>query len=301
MAWHPFRNFGLKVVAVGLGLLLWFTVSGQQAERMISGVPIVYRNKPTDLEITDQTNLVDIHVRGLDSQLRAALPRDFEAGVDLTGARPGTQEFMLRTDHVMAPFGLEVTKVEPGSVVAVLEMSGAANLPVEPLIEGTPAPGYVVSATVAEPSSVNVIGPARLVAGATGATTDRVSIEGAKTTVTANVRIGVLDAALRLREPRSARVTVTIEAAGERPFPAMRVAVRNLGPGRRGVVEPAVVSVLLRGPQTRLARLDPATIAPYVDVTGLAEGRYEVPVLFDLTGPLSVASVRPATVTVVIN
>ena len=100
MAWHPFRNFGLKIVALALGTLLWFTVSGQQADRTVTGVPVVYRNKPSALEITDQTELVDIHVRGLDSQLRNALPRDFEARVDLTGARAGTQTFVLRTDQV---------------------------------------------------------------------------------------------------------------------------------------------------------------------------------------------------------
>ena len=53
MAWHPFRNFGLKLVALLLGALLWFTVSGQQAERTVPGVPVVYRNKPAGLEITD--------------------------------------------------------------------------------------------------------------------------------------------------------------------------------------------------------------------------------------------------------
>ena len=39
MAWHPFRNLGLKVVALLLGTLLWFTVSGQQVERTVTGVP----------------------------------------------------------------------------------------------------------------------------------------------------------------------------------------------------------------------------------------------------------------------
>ena len=121
MAWHPFRNFGLKLVALLLGALLWFTVSGQQAERTVPGVPVVYRNKPAGLEITDQTNFVDIHVKGLDSQLRSMQSRDFEARVDLAGARPGPQSFAIRVDQIAAPLGLEVRHVEPGSVNVVLE------------------------------------------------------------------------------------------------------------------------------------------------------------------------------------
>ncbi len=301
MAWHPFRNFGLKIVALGLGSLLWFTVSGQQADRTVTGVPVVYRNKPSALEITDQTKLVDIHVRGLDSQLRNALPRDFEARVDLTGARAGTPTFVLRTDQVSAPFGVEVTQVDPGSVTVQLEPAGAANLPVRPFVDGTPAPGFVVSNTTTDPASVTVVGPARRLVGTLAATTDRVSIEGAKETVTQAVSVGVLDAALRLRESTTARVVVTIEPAGERTFATQRVSVRNLPPGSRGTIEPAVVAVTLRGAQTLLARLDPKSLLPYVDVTGLGPGRYEVPVLLDVAARLTVASIRPATVTVTIN
>jgi len=302
MAWHPFRNLRLKIVALGLGAVLWFTLSGQQADRAITGVPVVYFNTPPGLEVTERTNMVDIHVRGLDNQLRVALPRDFEARVDLTGAQAGEQTIMLRTDQVKGPAGLEVTDVDPGVANAVLERAGMANLPVRPLIEGVPAPGFVVSQISVEPATVTVLGPERRIAAAIAATTDRLTIEGARASITQSVGVGVPDSALRLRESRTARVVVTIEPAGERPFAALRVAARHLMPGQRATIAPTVVTVLLRGAQSLLARLEPATVVPYVDVTGLGRGRYEaLPVLLDPGGTLTVASLRPATVTVTIN
>jgi len=300
MAWHPFRNVGLKLVAVVLGTLLWFTVSGQQSDRTVTGVPVVYRHKPAALELTEQTNFVDIHVRGLDSQLRSVLPRDFEARVDLSGAKAGSQTFVLRTDQVSGPSGLEVTQVDPGNAQALLEQAGQASVPVKPLVEGMPAPGFVVSQITADPSTVVIIGPARRIASTTTATTDRVSIDGAKATVTESVSVGVPDAQLRLREPRTARVVVTVEPTGERRYSAVRVTVRNLPAGMRASVEPAVVSVLVRGAESVLGHLDLRAVAPYIDVTGLGPGRYEVPVLLDLGGTF-VPSVRPATVTVTIS
>lgn len=301
MAWHPFRNVGLKVVALGLGTLLWFTVSGQQAERALPGVAVVYRNKPASLEITDQTSFVSIQVRGLDSQLRTIQARDFEAKVDLSGARPGSNNFTIRTDQISAPMGLEVTSVDPGSVNAMLEMAGAASRPVRPFIDGTPAAGFVVSEVTVEPASVNVVGPASRLGLNTSATTDRVPIEGATATVTHSVSVGVSDASLRLREARTARVTVKIERAGERVFAASHVELRNILPGLRGSTEPSVVSVVMRGAQSLLARLNPATVVPYVDVTGLGRGSYAVAVLVDPKGTLTVASIRPAEVTVIIK
>jgi YbbR domain-containing protein len=298
MAWHPFRNLGLKVIALVLGTLLWMTVSGQQAERRITGVPVVYHNKPAGLEITDQTSVVDVHVRGLDSQLRGVLPRDFEARVDLTGGHAGAQSFPVRTDQVNAPLGVEVTQVDPGEILTVLEESGTASVPVRPLIEGTPAAGYVVSETHVEPATVAIVGPQRRVAGAASATTDRVSIQDASSTVTQTVSVGVPDAVLRLRASTMARVTVRIEKAGERTFANARVVLRTLEPGLRGDATPAVVSVQMRGAETLLARIDPGAVVPYVDVTGLGPGSHEVPVLVDPRGTLTVTSVRPAQITV---
>jgi len=300
MAWHPFRNFGLKVVALVMGALLWFTVSGQQAERPVPDVPVIYVNKPDGFEITEQTSFVDIHVRGLDSQLRTIQARDFEARVDLTGARQGNQSIPIRTDQVNSPFGVEVTQVQPGAVTALLEVSGATNMPVMALVEGTPQHGFVVSETTVEPATVTVLGPERRIKSTNAATTDRVSIEGASATVTGTVKVGVSDAALRLREPTTARVTVKIEPAGERMFAAARVGVRNLASGLRAHVEPGVVSVLLRGGQSVLARLGPDVAAPYVDVTGLGPGRHEVPIFLDPVGRLT-STARPASVTVIIN
>ena len=301
MAWHPFRNLGLKVIALVLGTLLWFTVSGQQAERTLADVPVVYMNKPANLELTEQTISVDVHVRGLDGQLRTLQARDFEARVDLTGARPGAQSFSLRTDQVSSPLGIEVTSVDPGSVLAVLEQSGTASMPVKPFIDGTPATGFVVSEVTIDPLTVNVIGPARRLGATSAATTDRVAIEGASATVTQNVNIGVGDASLRLREPRTARVTVRIEKAGERIFATSHVVLQNLEPGLRGTSDPSVVSVVMRGAESLLGRLEPSTIRPYVDVTGLGRGTHSVAVLLDPKGTLTVASIRPAEVTVTIR
>jgi hypothetical protein len=62
-----------------------------------------------------------------------------------------------------------------------------------------------------------------------------------------------------------------------------------------------VVSVLLRGADSLLSRLDRTAVVPYVDVTGLGKGTHTVPVLFDPKGTLTLQSIRPTQVTVTIN
>jgi len=298
MAWRPFRNIGLKVAALALGTLLWFTVSGQQVERTVPLVPVVYQNVPASLEITDQTEAVSVHVRGVDSQVREIQPGQLELRVDLTGARAGLLDLPLRTDQVVAPFGIEVTQVDPGTVTLTLEKAGSAVVAVRPTIEGDPAPGFVVGEVTVDPRTVVVVGPERRLRSSTYGVTERVSIEGAKATVTQTVNVGVADAELRLREPSVARVTVVIEPAGNRTMAGATITFRDVGAGRQLTASPEMVSVTARGPNSLLTKLDPATLSPYVDVAGLGPGVYTLPVHIDLPDKLSVAAVTPASVSV---
>jgi YbbR domain-containing protein len=302
MAWHPFRNLGLKFAALVLGVLVWLTVSGPQVERDIPRVPVVYRNLPTQLQITDQTETVDVHVRGVDSLVsRLQGGTDVRVEVDLAGQAAGTLVLPLRVEQVVAPMGVEVQRVDPGTVTLTLEKAGVIDLPVRPTIEGEPAAGYVIGDVAVDPASVAVIGPARRLLATSFAVTERVLIDGAAASVTQMVSAGVLDAELRLREPRLVRVTVRIEPAGERLVSGVRIAPRNLGPGLRFAAEPATVVVLVRGSSPALSRLDGLAVDAFVDVAGLRPGRHRLPVRVDLGGRLSAASVEPGLVTVTLR
>src|SRR5689334_3836083 len=154
MAWHPFRNLGLKVVVVGLGPLLWLVVSGQQVERSVR-VPLEYRKRPPGLEITgDPPETVEVWVRGSSSQISRLGLGDVVAFVDLTGAKPGQRLFPLQVDQ---GFGIEVTRKDPADVTLSLETSGSATIPIVPAVDGQPAAGFVVQSTSIDPRVVEVV------------------------------------------------------------------------------------------------------------------------------------------------
>ena len=51
MAYHPFRNPGLKLMAVLLAAALWFTVAGEHEVERTMRVPLDFGNKPPFMEI----------------------------------------------------------------------------------------------------------------------------------------------------------------------------------------------------------------------------------------------------------
>jgi YbbR domain-containing protein len=210
MAWHPFRNVGLKITALALGTLLWFTVSGRQIERRLTA-PLSFSNVPAPLELTgERLDSVSGHVRGNDSQVSTLGPENVHVIVDLSDAHTGPNLLPLRVDEVVAPIGVEVLQLDPGTVTVTLERSGQVDVPVQPTIEGQPAPGYVVRSITTNPRTVSVVGPESQLKNPISVITERVSIEGRNSTVVQDVSVGVADAQLRLRDPRTVRVTVAI-------------------------------------------------------------------------------------------
>jgi len=300
MAWHPFRNLGLKFAALALGGLLWFTVTGEQVERKVTGVPIYYRNTPPTLEITDQPGSVDVSVRGRYADISRI--QDIAITADLGAAGPGANVLPLRVDQVTVPQSVEVVQIDPGTVTVWLEKSDEMSVPIRPNVDGNPAPGFRVSQTLVEPAMVTIIGPQSRLRPGANAVTERISIEGREQTLVQVVTVGVGDAQLRLRQPTTARVTVFIEPEpASRQFIGVPIAIDGLADGARADVSPVAVDVLLRGDAAVAERLTAATVRAYIDLSGLAAGVHVRDVRVTAPDGLQVTSLSPATVTVTIR
>ncbi len=112
-----------------------------------------------------------------------------------------------------APFGIDIVHVSPSTVSITFEDSAENTVPVKPVVEGDPAPGFVIGAVTADPATVQVVGAASKVKAITEAITEQVTVKGRAASFTETVAIGVLDPSARLRAPQNARVAVSITAA----------------------------------------------------------------------------------------
>ena len=299
MAWHPFRNFGLKVTALALGILLWLTVTGELVERKVTRVPIFYRNLGANLEITDQPESVDVSIRGNQGLIGGLQAGDVSVVLDLAGRGPGANVFLLRAGQVNVPIGVEVTHIDPSSIQVWLERAASAEVPVRPTLEGEPAPGYVVKQLLVEPSKVVLIGPESRLKPGTEAVTESVRIDGASMSVNAVVNVAVEDSQLHLREPQTARVTVVIERAPiARVFDSRPVQFRNLARGRRAEAVPPTVTIALRGTAEAFKGLEAVRLVPYVDVAGQGPGRYNLQVRVDVGREFVINAITPPSIAV---
>ncbi len=211
MAYNPFRNFGLKVLALLVATGLWFVVAGEHVVERSLRVPLEFRNIPTGMEIVgDPPATVDVRLRGSSGLLAKLQPGEVVVTLDLHSARKGMRLFHLQPEEVQRPYGVSIVQVQPPTLSIDLQPTASRIVRIVPALEGDPAPGFVVRSVRSVPAEVEVIGPAEYLRQVDAATTEPINIEGARTTVRDTVTVGVARTTVRLRTALTAQVVVDI-------------------------------------------------------------------------------------------
>ena len=211
MAYHPFRNLGLKFLSTLVAGLLWLIVAGERVVERVMRAPVEFQNLPAGLELVGiPPDTVEVRLRGSSGALSRMAGGDMAAVIDLATARPGRRLFHITQKQVTVPYGIEIVQVGPSTLTMEFEMSAIRQVKVEPDVEGRPAPGYEVTKVTSDPPLVEVAGPESALKRLQAAITEPVSVTDQSRTVREVVTIGVPDSSVRLRSPQTAVVTVTI-------------------------------------------------------------------------------------------
>jgi len=211
MAYHPFRNLGLKFLSTLVAILLWLVVAGERVVERVMRAPVEFQNLPAGLELVgNPPDTVEVRLRGSSGALSRMAAGDMAAVIDLATARPGRRLFHIAQNQVTVPYGIDIVQVGPSTLTMEFEMSAIRQVKVEPDIEGRPAVGYEVTHVTSDPATVEVAGPESALKRLAAAITEPVSVTDQTRSVREVVTIGVPDSSLRLRTPQTAVVTVTI-------------------------------------------------------------------------------------------
>ena len=206
---HPMQF----LVALVTAFLLWYTLAAERSENIsVRGVKarLTLVNIPRDLVLTSSVpDTVSLQLRGpLSRALDSTSPP--EVLLDLADARPGINSYPINERDIPLPSEVEVVSVDPAAITLELERQETRVLPVLPLIEGEPAPGFVVTGIRAVPAQSTVQGPESLVVELEAIPTGPISIEGASGPVETLVLPVLPDPLVRALGLTSVQVTVDI-------------------------------------------------------------------------------------------
>jgi YbbR domain-containing protein len=264
------EHLPLKLISLGLAVLLWYVIAGEKTSEMGLSVPVELQNFPQDLELTGEpVNAVEVRLRASPGIIQRLGPGDVSARIDVKGAEEGERIVHLGSDSIRVPFGVQVVKINPAIITLNFERTQQKSVPIRPRLLGRPAAGHEVAEVTASPAEVLVFGPKSRVNDVESAYTEPVSVDGARTNVVERVAIGLEDPLLRIQGTPRVEVTARVrEIHDTRAFEGLTIDVR----GAEGSLRPAQARVVLSGPASALARVNPADVHPYFEATGKRPG-----------------------------
>jgi YbbR domain-containing protein len=204
------RTWGLRLLALGIAVGLWFSVSFQDrealSERLVEAS--VSYNRPRDFVILDPVQNVNVRLRGSSKLIRQLNPYQVSVQVELAQTQPGTVSVNLGRDNVLMPDGLEVVSIEPNLIRVELEREISQRLPVAPQLIGEPAAGSVVDEPEVFPNLVLVSGPESLLAKVHLLSTRPISLDGHAITFEETVVVVAPDPLIQIVQPSKVSVRV---------------------------------------------------------------------------------------------
>ena len=306
---YLFADAKLKLLALLVVLVIWFSVAGQTrqvAPITIQNVAVSLDSLPPQYAVTstDPTE-VSVTVQGPEDQLRelriavATRSSDMMAHADLANLTEGVQLARLTVKGL--PDGVTLKKIEPDSVRVTLDPIRTKVVKVEPRFAGSLPDGYKLTSAKTEPEAVTLSGPQTILDTIDKVTTTTVSLNNRTASFDEPVDVDITGNDILVREPLKLRVEIA-EDQGTRKF-VVPVTVEgadgsDLTPM---LFEPVTVTVTLKGPMPALLRISERDIVAAVPGTGNANRTSATPQI-TVSGPMAprveVESVSPASVRV---
>jgi YbbR domain-containing protein len=266
-----FENFGFKIVALVMALLLWFHVATEKIHEYNRSFPVKISNIPKGLILSEPTpEEVQVKIRGKGKGLlKLLLIEKGELQIDIRNFKVGESDYTLKPEEIPIPEGLEL-KVEeivsPKSIKINLDRLMEKKVPIHSQITILPKEGYLQVGEVSlVPHEVVISGPIKLVKGIESIETEKKVLEGVTEPISDHIGLTSPKGYNLELSFRQASFRADVQKAIEQKIPGVPVETVNLSGGRKIELEPESIDVVIFGGENVVNQLTPDQIKVTID------------------------------------
>ena len=150
------------IASLALAVAFWstlFIAQGEMLEKIVT-VPVEFTATPASLVLVgDKDKEVRLHIAGSRSDLDAIDYSFLRAKIDLAKAVAGKQTFVITSQNIRLPRGVELLDVVPSSIDLSLAALIEKNIPIKPQLVGKLPNRLKLQSAVVNPSFVKVLSP----------------------------------------------------------------------------------------------------------------------------------------------
>ena len=300
----------LKVIALVCAVLLWCYAEAQEnpsKERQLT-VPVQYVNLASGYVVENANQVVQITVKGNETDIMSLRSDDFTAVVDLSNAAVGNTEYPVQVSSAAVN---ERFTYLPDKLAVSIDQILQKEVPVHLRTNGAVAEYYELQHTDIQPDTVVIQGKSSLIADISAVETVPIDISG----ITSDKElIGILQLPegvtaqtldTEFRADAEIAVYLYVQPIQSQQKLEAIIGVRNVQEGLDFVLDTEKVSLTLKGDAELLAQqpiLDQLLF--YVDCNHLAAGTYTLPIQVEALNETvheALQEVSPQTVTVTLQ
>ena len=292
------KNKGLKFFALLLALVAWLALGSEERTETSLQMVLEITNLPKNIMIINEIpSQLEIRVQGPRSVIRELSTEKLHKQIDLAGAKPGSRSEIFTPGGLNFPRGVVVTRIRPSAVTIELDQALIRRLEVQPVIKGSPAPGFEVGEVAISPKEVLLRGPQNEINQLKYVNTIPIDISQLSSSVSKDVELDFQNLALTYldSQPLIAKITIKPKLDTKTYHNIIIVPIGSTGPLK---LDPTKVSITVRGPITNLELLRPEDISAQINLKNLKPGLYEAKVAVSLPDGLEVTKVAPEKIAV---
>jgi len=274
------KNWPQKLLAFCLALFVWAlapTGSKKGLTEIQLFVPVSYINSPKSLEMTSKPlQTVSISVSASARDLPEVHPANFQAVIDLESATSGTRKYSLHRSNIKTPKGVRIISVTPDVAEISFEEALEKELPVHPVLVGSPAKGFVLEKVSIVPDKIMVRGPIKLLSSLDQLETRALNIDSVNGEIEMFAQINWPEGVHPL-PPAPDVLTARIQVGSEpinRRFDAIPLGLVNQVYVTR--FNPKTFHISIRGPKSLVENMNPEDIQAFIDLKNYKPGTYKI-------------------------
>ncbi len=264
-----------KLLALFIAFVIWFYVFQTGKTKRIYAVNVEIKNEPAHL-IAKETfrKAVQVEIEGEKTLFTNFNPQSIQCILDLSNAKKGKGEYLVRLNRTYIATGLSVKILNP---LVKIHFEEIVSKPVRVIArtEGTVPYGYVVRDINIAPEEIEIKGPSSIINKINKVYTQVIDIRGKTSTFDVDVKIDKIHEQVKIKKQKSVKVSVMINAEMQGRV-LKNIPVKVLGlPKNLKIIngELKLKEIELKGPVAMLQKLDPSDISAFILITNKQTGR----------------------------
>lgn len=266
-----FEHFWLKIIAVILGLLLWFHVATEKTYNYELNLPITEVVLDSGLTLSEQPpESLQVSISATGKQLMRKKWRDRGLRLMANRLKFGRHELTLTTANVLISSPTPDVTLEdivfPSHLTLMVDYIGQKNVTVVPDLITEPGEGFAVGKiTRPKPAEVTLYGPRNLLSQINSINTEQKELVGLRNNIDLTLSLQMPEGYGLKAEPDSVRFMVEIVPVKTRVFENIPIVVYNSPNDKTVYPQPRVINIELTGPPTDIDLLNRNALIASVD------------------------------------